>query len=431
MAQELTARLAEFTAALRRVTDTLDPESGWFAAFARRSGPELTEWLAGRALPPWDAVADLLQDLASRHGAEAAESAARQLRAGYEAAARAQDALPGAQESLTGRLANLDRSERRLRAEQRKLVVAEDDARRAGQVRETERLAALRMWAQDDEERVVARRAELRARLAALMDRRAAEARPPEPAPSRKPARKARGARFAGIDDAPPPPARPPQVPRQAAAPPGAAAPPLSGSRFAGALRETRQEARPESPRERQGRLLAEEQRAALDAVERLRKLRADGQSGAAHVLLTEAAGGPAARLPMLLAELERAGMSSDAATLLWEAASLPPGPLAAVAEALAGSGRHRDCEQLLRQGAARPAPEAGTIAAELFRTGRADEAVTLLTALVRARTAEEAARAATQDPRVVAPLLLDAARQVSPSHHYAITSELRRAGVT
>ncbi|MFD5315428.1 hypothetical protein [Streptomyces sp. NPDC127098] len=446
MAQELTARLAEFTAALRRVTETLDPESGWFAAFARRSGPELTEWLAGRALPPWDAVADLLQDLASRHGAEAAESAARQLRGGYEAAARAQDALPGAHESLTGRLADLDRSERQLRAQQRKLVVAEDDAKRAGQAREAERLAALRMWAQDDEERVVARRAELRARLAALMDRRAAEARSPESTPPRKPARKPRGARFAGIEETPPPPAEPPRVPRQAAGPPAATPPPTaplpSGSRFAGALRETRrearqgpppevrQEARPESPRERQERLAAEEYRVALDAVERLRKLRADGQSGVAHVLLSEAAGGPASRMPLLLAELERAGMASDAATLLWEAASLPPGPLAAVAEALAASGRHRDCEQLLRQGAARPAPEAGTIAAELARTGRADEAVTLLTALVRARTAEEAARAATQDPRVVAPLLLDAARRVSPSHHYAITSELRRAGV-
>ncbi|MDT0319059.1 hypothetical protein [Streptomyces millisiae] len=442
MAQELTARLAEFTAALRRVTETLDPESGWFAAFARRSGPELTEWLAGRALPPWDAVADLLQDLASRHGAEAAESAARRLRGGYEAAARAQDALPGAHESLTGRLADLDRSERRLRAQQRQLVVAEDDAKRAGQAREAERLAALRMWAQDDEERVVARRAELRARLAALMDRRAAEAASPEPTPPRKPARKPGGARFAGIEEAPPPPAEPPRVPRQAAGPPTAAPPPAaplpSGSRFAGALRESRREARqgpsqetrPESPRERQERLVAEEYQLALDAVERLRKLRADGQSGVAHVLLSEAAGGPASRMPLLLAELERAGMASDAATLLWEAASLPPGPLAAVAEALAASGRHRDCEQLLRQGAARPAAEAGTIAAELARTGRADEAVTLLTALVRARTAEEAARAATQDPRVVAPLLLDAARRVSPSHHYAITSELRRAGV-
>ncbi|GAB2870678.1 hypothetical protein [Streptomyces mayteni] len=458
MAQrELTARLAEFTAALRTVTDALDPESGWYAAFARRSGPELTEWLAGRELPPWDAVADLLQDLATRHGAEAAESAARRLRGSYEAAARAQDSLSGARESLTGRLAELDRSERHLRSSQRKLVVSEDDARRAGQVQEADRIGALRMWAQDDEERVVARRSELRARLAALMDRAAAAAPPPAPAPSpvsdgqarhaerradRKPARRARSARFAGVEEqalAPPRPQTPPSAgpaaqPGGAPGPAPAAAPLPSGSRFAGAMRESRrearQEARQETEQERRERMTAEEHRAALDAVERVRKLRADGQSGAAHVLLSEAAGGPATRLPLLVAELERTGMSSDVATLLWEAASLPPGPLAAVADALAGAGRQRDCDQLLRQGAARPAPEPGGIAAELWRAGRGAEAVTLLTALVRARTAEEAARAATHDPRVVAPLLLDAARQVSPSHHYAVTSELRRAGV-
>lgn len=132
----------------------------------------------------------------------------------------------------------------------------------------------------------------------------------------------------------------------------------------------------------------------------------------------------------MLVTELERTGMVSDLTTLLWEAATLPPGSLVLAAEALAEAGRERDCGQLLRQGAARPASEAGSIAAELWSAGHGKEAVTLLTALVQARTAEEAARAAANAPDVVVPLLLDAARKVSPSHHYAVTSELRRAGV-
>jgi hypothetical protein len=204
------------------------------------------------------------------------------------------------------------------------------------------------------------------------------------------------------------------------------AAPVPSGSRFAGALREAGTGPKPRPA----GGPTPEDREAAVDAAERLRRLRDDGRSGAAHVLLCEAAGGPAARLPVLLAELERTGMASDVSVLLWEAASLPPGALAAAAEALTAAGRARDCGQLLRQGAARPAPEAGAIAAELSTAGHPAEAVTLLAALVRARSAEEAARAATIAPDVVVPLLLDAARQVSPHHHFAVTSVLRRTGV-
>jgi hypothetical protein len=66
----------------------------------------------------------------------------------------------------------------------------------------------------------------------------------------------------------------------------------------------------------------------------------------------------------------------------------------------------------------------------ELWSAGHANEAITLLSALVEARSAEEAATAASEMPEVVAPLLLDAAQRVSPRHHYAVSSELRRAGV-
>ncbi|MGK5533832.1 hypothetical protein [Streptomyces sp. URMC 129] len=426
---DMTACLAAFTTELRTVTQALDPEDGWFAAFARRNGEELRAWLTGRELPPWDAVADLLQDLAGRHGTLAAEQMGRRVRAAHQTAVRTQDALPGSRELLTRRLAEIDRTERELHLRDRQLAAAEDVARRAGQEEDAERFAGLRLWARDDQERMLSRRAEIRARLDALgadPGEEAREAPAAVPAPAPAPAagaarRRPRGARFAGLDEEAAPGAAP-----VITADPGtetAGAPPLRGSRFAGAVREER---KPEprfslTPRDRQ---------AALDLAERLRQLRADGMDGAAHVVLCEAASGPPEQLPVLVAEMERTGMISDLTTLLWEAAALPPDRLALAAEALAEAGRERDCGRLLRQGAARPAGEAGTIAAELWSAGHGKEAVTLLTALVRARTAEEAARAAAPAPDVVVPLLLDAARKVSPSHHYAVTSELRRAGV-
>ncbi|RBM20779.1 hypothetical protein [Streptomyces sp. PT12] len=456
--RELMTRLAAFTAELRAVTDVLDPEAGWYGAFARRGAQELDVWLTGRDLAPWDAVADLLQDLAGARGTAAAQEAGRRLRSGYEAAAAAQDALPTSREALSRRLAELDRAERGLRDRLRQLGAGHEAARRAGMQEEADRLATLLLWAQDDEERVLSRRSELRGRLAALRAREReradgegeapehgpehgpehVEERAEERASERKPERKGareperktapaqrkrpRGARFAGLDDEAVPSAAP--VAEPSAEPGPAVAPPPTGSRFAGALGEAARRPRLQpSP---------EDRRAAHETAERLRRLRAEGQSGAAHVTLSEAVTGPPVRVPVLMAELEHTGMTSDLSLLLWEAASLPPVPLAAVADALAEAGRGRDCGQLLRQSAARPAPEAGTIAAELSSAGHAKEAVELLAAIVQARSAGEAARAATgaPSPHLVVPLLLDAAYQVSPGHYYAVTSELRRAGV-
>jgi hypothetical protein len=577
--RDLTTRLTAFTDELRTVVAGLDPELGWYAAFARRHRVELDAWLSGRELPPWDALADLLQDYAVQHGFAAAERTGWRIRERYEAAARARDALPDGRDALLRRLAVAGEAEAESHSRERMLAAAEQNARHAGQTQEAERLGALRLWAKDDEERSQARQAELRARIAAIPPRGArtqeapsadgASARPggwppaadadagrgpaayaeqpgysdavdprgksqtapgdrgvgggdaawrtggspprqtpgapaarggpaahaepaapqaqsapaaqggrarpapgaavagdpaapcpprahapradggpsaytnpaapqgqptptapggrAEPAPdtTARPAggkrgkggRRARGARFAGLDDEAAPGAEAQAMPQ------AAGSPPPSGSRFAGAMRESR-----ESRSQRRVRAGEEDRGAAAETVERLRKLRAEEQSGAAHMVLSEAAAGPAERLPSLLAELERTGMVSDLATLLWEAASLPPDGLAAVAEALAAAGRDRDCGQLLRQGAARPASEAGAVAAALWSAGRADEAVTLLAALVEARSAEEAARAARAAPEVVAPLLLDAALRVSPRHHYAVGSEIRRA---
>lgn len=503
--QDLAAEMAAFTAELRTVTAALDPEAGWFAAFARRRRAELDAWLSGRELPPWDAVADLLQDLAVLHGSDTAESAGWRIRGRYEASARAQDAQPGGREGLLGRLAELDREEPEVHRRGTRLAEAERSAQFAGRTQEAERLAALRLWVQDDEERIRARRAELRARLASLpagpedgafretpagadgggprrvngqvpqqkngrgvrygqedgqgeQDRQAqeqdrqeqnrgdstdgGEAGDGKPPKRPKAARRPRGARFAGLaeDTETTAPAPEPEAVAEAEAAPVT---PPGGSRFAGAVRgEQGEHGERERRGERQGigrrasrrqralRLTEEDRSAAAGTAEQLRKLRAQGQSGQAHMVLCGAAAGPASRLAALVGELEESEMASDVLTLLWEAASLPPQGLALAAEALADTGRERDCEQLLRQGAARPPGEAGQIAEQLWRAGRTPEALTLLTSMVRAKTAEEAVLAAAVAPDVVAPLLLDASWQVSPRHHYAVISELRRAGV-
>ncbi|GAA3886896.1 hypothetical protein [Streptomyces sedi] len=437
MEREWADSLAAFTSELRALVGVLDPATGWLAVFRRRNAAELTTWLAGGALPPWDAVADLLRDLTTRGGAAEAERPAARLRARYGDAVRARDALPGGREALAVLLAQLDRSARELDARLGALTSAEKTALATGRGGEARRLAALAAWARDDRERVDGRRSEAGARLAALR-----AAHPPTEEGARetptnegaretsarrreKPARRQRGgARFAGIEtprDEPParaPDVTPPATPTAVSPLP----PPPSGSRFAGALRDHRPTLA--------DRVTEDDLAAAASAVERLRALRADGRSGAAHGVLSEVVGGPAVRLPLLLDALERAGLEAEGATLLWEAGSLPPASLAAAAEALGLAGRDEDCGQLLRQGAARPAAEVGAVAVALRARGLEGEAVALLRAILRARTAEEVAQAAHPAPEALVPVLLTAAGEVSAHHRRAVASELRRAGI-
>ncbi|MFF6832752.1 UL36 very large tegument protein [Streptomyces sp. NPDC012438] len=174
----------------------------------------------------------------------------------------------------------------------------------------------------------------------------------------------------------------------------------------------------------------AEAARAAANAVYALRRLRARGRGGEAHVLLCEALGGPPARLPALADELHRAGLGADWSTLLWEAASLPPDRLAAVAGVLADAGRTADCERLLRQGVARPVEELAGACAALRAEEHHREAHALLTAFVRVRAPGDAVRLAGADPRGLVPQLLDAARAVSASRERDLLHALRVAGL-
>ncbi|MFG2292465.1 hypothetical protein [Streptomyces sp. NPDC048603] len=159
--------------------------------------------------------------------------------------------------------------------------------------------------------------------------------------------------------------------------------------------------------------------------------LRGQGRSGEAHVLLCEAAAWPAEALPGLARELERAGLGADWATLLWEAAaSLPPDRLAAAAAALGTAGLDTDRGRLLRQGVTRPAAEIAEAALALDAAGRRAEADMLLSAFVRVRSPEDAARLARRDPHALAPRLLDAAGRVSAACRHGLVHALRVAGV-
>ncbi|MET8561939.1 hypothetical protein ABZV75_15585 [Streptomyces flaveolus] len=248
---------------------------------------------------------------------------------------------------------------------------------------------------------------------------------PNNPAPTPKPRERRRGsARFAGVVDVEE--AAPVVVP-QASGGVGADGGPQAprGARFAGAG----EAAQPSVP---DGAAVDEGAREAVDGVVgRLARLRGEGRSGEAHMVLVEAARWPVGRLPLLADALHRAGLGADWATLLWEAAALPAERLVRAADALAAAGRDGDGRQLLRQGAARPAEQIGAAVLRMEDEGRHREARALLDACARVRTPEEAARCVAAAPGILVPLLLEAARGVSDERHWDVVHALRVAGYT
>ncbi|WP_328676858.1 hypothetical protein [Streptomyces sp. NBC_00343] len=252
-----------------------------------------------------------------------------------------------------------------------------------------------------------------------------AEVETPAPAPKQRKRRRG-SARFAGLSEdeaagtpAPGPAAVVPELP----APAPAARRTPRGARFAGAARPVERAQPKREP------LDTEARQATVEAVRRLVGLRREGRSGEAHALLVEAAYWPAARFPLLAAELQRAGLGADWATLLWEAASLPADRLVGAADALVAAGRTADGEQILRQGVARPAGEIGEAVLALAAEGRRREISALLDAYVRVRTPEEAARSVAADPQQLVPLLLEAAQGASDECHWDLVHALRVAG--
>ncbi len=259
---------------------------------------------------------------------------------------------------------------------------------------------------------------------------RAGEPASPRPSAPKRSARP-RGARFAGLEteDGDAAPAAPPVVPGPGVRPPAEPAAAPRGARFAGAYQsgDGDGERRERAARERE--MLAAAYAEARDTAVRLRVLRAEGRSGEAYALLSEAVSRPAARLPLLAGELEREGLAAEVATLLWEAATLPPAALAATAGALADAGRGDDCRALLAQCAGRPAAEVADTALALRAAGRHEETAVLLGGMLRARTDEHAARVAEADPGALVPPLLEAAAG-SPQRYRNLAHALRGAGL-
>ncbi|MEU3614487.1 hypothetical protein ABZ725_19500 [Streptomyces sp. NPDC006872] len=487
---QLPGRVREFANHLNGLLARLDQGAGWCAVFWQRDPDGMQACLDGREVPPWDVVEAVLQDLSAEYGAEVAGREAEQVRPLHAAALAAHDARPGGRDALGDRLDVMLR-EQRYAAE--RLAELGRRLSSAGTREQADAVRLDLAWAHDDHERATARCAELRYRITEL-DRLPASdpsrgpaphtaagpaydartgygARPgyggtaepmagptvdaydvhdaaapvdaevpaeeapaplPAPAPVPKQRKRRRGsARFAGMaeeEDAAPvvqPPAAEPAAPAPAPAPATRRTP--RGARFAGAAADS-PEGRSEPQREP---LDAAARRETVEVVERLVRLRGEGRSGEAHALLVELAYWPAARIPLLAAELQRAGLSADWTTLLWEAASLPADRLVAAADALVAVGRTADGEQILRQGVARPAVEIGQAVLGLVQGGRRREAGALLDAYVRVRTPEEAARSVAPDPQALVPLLLAAARAVSEQRHWDLVHALRVAGFT
>ncbi|WP_431989147.1 hypothetical protein [Streptomyces albogriseolus] len=459
-AEQLPDAVREFTDHLRGLLERLDRYAGWCLVFWQRDPDGMRACLEGREPPPWDVVESLLQDLAAVHGPAAAEAELPRVRALHAETTAVFDARPGARQTLRDRLDVMLR-EQRYAADRRAGLTRRLAA--AANREEAEALGNDLAWAEDDHRRATARCAELTARMTALdaHDRgagpphaqgrfasrpaldaaqapapdpvppelRAAQqhvpppppAEEPHPAPSRK--RRRGGARFAGMEDdgsasVGTRPAAAPELPVAATA--------ARGARFAGAAAEAGP-AEP-GPKERTG---AEDLREVARLVRTLTRLRREGRSGEAHVLLNEAAYWPAARFPLLAADMERAGHAADWATLLWEAAAtLPAERLVAAADALTAAGRAEDGEQILRQGVVRPADEIGHAALALADGTRHRELRALLDACVRMRTPQDAARTAAPDPGRLVPLLLTAARAVSEERHWDVLHALRVAGL-
>ncbi|WP_329222329.1 hypothetical protein OG352_34450 [Streptomyces sp. NBC_01485] len=484
---QLPGRVREFANHLSGLLARLDQSAGWCAVFWQRDPDGMRACLDGREVPPWDVVEAVLQDLAAEYGTAVAAQEAERVRPLHAAALAAHDALPGGRDALGDRLDVMLR-EQRYAAER-----LADLGRRLAATGTREQADAVRLdlaWAHDDHERATARCAELRYRMAELdrlpatgansgqagraaadpagpagpshpaYDARSgyrtaeptadphdagaptaadparaqdAPATAPDLAPAPLPKQRKRrrgGARFAGLaeEDDDGAAVVPPTAEPVAPAPATTARRSPRGARFAGA-RAAESVERPSEPQREP--LDTAARRETVEVVQRLVRLRGEGRSGEAHALLVELAYWPAARIPLLAAELQRAGLTADWTTLLWEAASLPADRLVAAADALVAVGRTTDGEQILRQGVARPAAEIGEAVLGLVTDGRRREARGLLDAYVRVRTPEEAARSVAPDPRTLVPLLLEAARTVSEERRWDLVHALRVAGFT
>ncbi|MFG3163457.1 hypothetical protein ACGFY8_26695 [Streptomyces sp. NPDC048232] len=164
--EQLPGRVGDFTRYLTGLLIRLDQGAGWCGVFWQRDPEGMRACLDGREIPPWDVVEALLQDLAGRYGAAAAEAETEPARALHAAALAAYDSLPGARDALRDRLDVMLREQRYAAERETRLTRT---LSHPGTTPET--AASLRLdlaWAHDDHTRATARCTELRSRLTAL-----------------------------------------------------------------------------------------------------------------------------------------------------------------------------------------------------------------------------------------------------------------------
>ncbi|MEU3689868.1 UL36 very large tegument protein [Streptomyces narbonensis] len=420
---QLPVEVAAFAHWLTELASRLRPDAGWYGVFAERDPEGLRACFDGAEILPWDVVESLLQDA----GEPAGGPLAARGRALYTAAATTHDRRPGGAAALAERRDLMEHERRYAESRARELG---ERLRAAAGAAEAAALENDLAWIRDDHTRAAARVTELTDRLARLGGTTGTASAPAAP-PAAK--RRPRGARYAWLEESAEgatPAVAVPVLPTGGAAPRGARFGGGGEPGAAAAQAPAAQAPAPASPSASGETAPGEAGRAAANAVYALQRLRAQGRSGEAHALLCEALTGPPDRLPALAAELHRAGLGADWSTLLWEAASLPPARLAAVAGVLADAGWAADCDRLLRQGVARPVEELAGACAALRADGHDREAHALLTAFVRVRTPEDAARLAGADPRGLVPRLLGAARAVSAARERDLLHALRVAGM-
>ncbi|MFF8841554.1 hypothetical protein ACF08N_02310 [Streptomyces sp. NPDC015127] len=471
---QLPADNAAFARYLGELAERVDRAGGWCAIFRQRDPDGMRACLEGAEIPPWDVVESLLHDLATLMGPQQAERETSRARALHAAAAAAHDRLPGGREALEERR-ELMRGEQAYAASRAAELLRRLAAEPEGTA-EAERLTHELSWTRDDHARATSRITELTSRLASLPREDAppgwfappghrghgvtdAPDVPPVPAPAPDRAYTSGNRAAEGTDatrayagpgaDSAVPAAGSPQGPGPRAGRKkkprrgarfagvegdggGAVAVPVlpvaddvpRGARYGGAASAPEPEPEPEPVPEPDGAA-----RAARETVAVLGRLRAEGRTGEAHVVLCEAAARPPGWLPALAAELHRGGLDADWATLLWEVASQPAGHLAAAADALSAAGRPDDGRQLLRLGVTRPAEEIADAAIALADEGHGARARALLAAYAHVRPAEDAARVAARDPARLVPALLDAVRGALPDRERDLVHALRVAG--
>ncbi|MFD7879481.1 hypothetical protein ACFV5G_36240 [Streptomyces sp. NPDC059766] len=176
---QLSVRVREFSTYLDGLLARLDQGGGWCAVFWERDPDGMRACLEGREVPPWDVVEALLHDLAAAYGPESAGPEHERARALHTAALAAHDARPGGRAALEDRLDEMLREQRYTAERQSEL------GRLLASATTPEEADTVRLdlaWARDDHERVSARCAELRARMA-QSDRQAPDGRAGRPEP--------------------------------------------------------------------------------------------------------------------------------------------------------------------------------------------------------------------------------------------------------